>query len=98
MEDIKGDLNRSHIIVFFALGHGQDCNTVLATKTSGEELKAETRSGECVLGTGETTYASSIHEIKVELNKMNVQKITMTLDCCRTVSRGDQERLMVDLW
>ena len=43
--------------------------------------------------------ASSIHEIKVELNKLNTKKITMTLDCCRNVSRGaDQaEPVVVDL-
>ena len=46
-----------------------------------------------------TVIASSIHDIKVELNKMNTKKITMTLDCCRTVSRGaDQvETVVVDL-
>ena len=51
-----------------------------------DALMAQTSAGECVLGIGD--IASSIHSIKVELNKMNAQKITMTLDCCRTVSRG----------
>ena len=44
-------------------------------------------SGECVLGIGHMAF--SIHSIKVELSKMNAEKITMTLDCCRTVSRGE---------
>ena len=59
-------------------------------------LKAQTASGECVLGTGVSSHASSIHEIKVELNKMNAEKITMTLDCCRTVLR-EPEEYVVDL-
>ena len=51
------------------------------------------------MGTGVVSKPSSIHEIKVELNKLNAQKITMTLDCCRTVERGaDQaEEFVVDL-
>ena len=52
--------------------------------------------GECLMGTGPVAKASSIHEIKVELNKMNAKKITMTLDCCRTVSRG-AESYVADL-
>ena len=51
-----------------------------------DALMAQTSAGECVLGIGD--IATSIHSIKVELNKMNVEKITMTLDCCRNVSRG----------
>ena len=43
-----------------------------------------------------TAIASSIHEIKVELNKLNTKKITMTLDCCRNVSRG-ADPVVVDL-
>ena len=55
--------------------------------------------GECLIGTGPVAKASSIHEIKVELNKLNAQKITMTLDCCRTVERGADraEEFVVDL-
>ena len=55
--------------------------------------------GECLMGTGVVSKPTSIHEIKVELNKLNAQKITMTLDCCRTVERGaDQaEEFVVDL-
>ena len=51
-----------------------------------DALMAQTSAGECVLGIGD--IATSIHSIKVELNKMNTEKITMTLDCCRTVERG----------
>ena len=61
-----------------------------------DALEAQTSTGECVLGTGVCTMASSIHDIKVELNKMNAKKITMTLDCCRTVSRG-AESYVADL-
>ena len=55
--------------------------------SEGEEdvMTAQDSSGECVLGIGE--IATSIHSIKVELSKMNAQKITMTLDRCRTVLR-----------
>ena len=55
--------------------------------------------GECLMGTGLVAKASSIHEIKVELNKMKTKKITMTLDCCRNVSRGanQAEPVVVDL-
>ena len=51
-------------------------------------LTTQDSAGECVLGIGH--MATSIHDIKVELNKMNTQKITMTLDCCRTVERGPE--------
>ena len=81
-----------------ALGHGKDGVRVLAEPDTNNEdgvLKAGT-SGECVLGTGDVEIASSIHDIKVELHKMNAQKITMTLDCCRTVSREAQD-FVVDL-
>ena len=83
-------------------GHGKDNVRVLTEENknpSGEDdlpLTAQMAAGECVLGTGMSTMATSIHEIKVELNKMNTQKITMTLDCCRTVERG-AESFVVDL-
>ena len=59
-------------------------------------LKAQTGNGECVLGTGVSSHPSSIHDIKVELNKMNAEKITMTLDCCKTVLRESDDKV-VDL-
>ena len=62
-----------------------------------DALEAQTSTGECVLGTGAAAMATSIHEIKVELNKMNAKKITMTLDCCRTVSRGADSSFVADL-
>ena len=74
-------------------GHGKDNVAVLTGENqnpSGQDdlpLTAQNSSGECVLGTS-GDIATSIHSIKVELNKMNVEKITMTLDCCRNVSRG----------
>ena len=94
--------NLSTIIVNPVSGHGKD-NVAILTKQnenpSGEDdlpLETQNSSGECVLGTGMSTIATSIHNIKVELNKMNTQKITMTLDCCREVSRG-AEVFMVHL-
>ena len=83
-------------------GHGKDNVSILTEENknpSGEDdLPLETRdsAGECVLGTGVSTIATSIHSIKVELNKMNAKKITMTLDCCRNVSR-DAEAFVVYL-
>ena len=81
-------------------GHGKDATRVLTSQTDNNDeddlLKAQTASGECVLGTGASSIATSIHDIKVELNKMNAEKITMTLDCCRTVLR-DSEDFVVDL-
>ena len=52
--------------------------------------------GECVLGVGFDSTPSSIHDIKVELNKLNAEKITMTLDCCRNIQRG-ADGVVVDL-
>ena len=84
----------------FASGHGTDNVKILTEENknpSGEDdlpLAAQDSAGECVLGIGE--IATSIHRIKVELNKMNAQKITMTLDCCRNVSR-DAESFVVYL-
>ena len=69
------------------------------SSTPSEEegvLKAQTASGECVLGTGVSSHATSIHDIKLELYKMNAEKITMTLDCCRTVLR-ESDDFVVDL-
>ena len=83
-------------------GHGKDNVTVLTEENKnppGEDdlpLVTQNSAGECVLGTGVSTIATSIHSIKVELNKMNAQKITMTLDCCRNVSR-DAEAFVVYL-
>ena len=51
-------------------------------------LVTQDPAGECVLGTGVSAITTSIHSIKVELNKIIAEKITMTLDCCRNVSRG----------
>ena len=56
----------------------------------GEALEAQEPEGECVMGTGYASKLSSVHQIKVELLKLKAMKITMTLDCCRTPSRGYQ--------
>ena len=60
-------------------GHGQYNVNILSEED-----------GECVLGNGYSSI-TSIHSIKVELNKLNTQKITMTLDCDRTNWRIDEE-------
>ena len=79
-------------------GHGKDNVTVLIEENEsppspGVAMTTQDSAGECVLGIGH--IASSIHSIKVELNKMNTQKITMTLDCCRTVSRGAESHVVI---
>ena len=87
-------------ICLFVSGHGTDNIKILTEENknpSGEDdlpLATQESAGECVLGIGE--IATSIHSIKVELNKMNAEKITMTLDCCRNVSR-DAEAFVVYL-
>ena len=82
-------------------GHGKDNVRVLIEENNDpnkddDALEAQTSTGECVLGTGVTTHPTSVHDIKVELNKMNTKKITMTLDCCRNVSR-EAESYVADL-
>ena len=44
--------------------------------------------GECVVGTNRASTLSSVHDITLELLKLNTDLITMTLDCCREVTRG----------
>ena len=66
----------------------------------GEEdvaLEALSSTGQCVMGTGMVAVETSVHDIKVELNKMNAEKITMTLDCCRTVTRDTKSPFVADL-
>ena len=71
-------------------GHGQDVGRVWTVENKDDEdlLEAQAATGECVLGVGYSLTASSIHDIKVELNKLDAEKITMTLDCCRNFERG----------
>ena len=58
------------------------------TNSRGEQVEqAQEHAGECVLGNGRRGKADSIHDLKLELLKLNTKKITMTLDCCRTPSR-----------
>ena len=44
--------------------------------------------GECVVGTNRACTLSSVHDITLELLKLDTDLITMTLDCCREVYRG----------
>ena len=54
-----------------------------------EKKKALDPNGECLIGTGMASKLSRVHDIKMELLKLNTKKITMTLDCCRIGSRGE---------
>ena len=53
-----------------------------------EDKKALDPHGECVIGTGYASIFSSVHDITLELLKLDTEQITMTLDCCRKVTRG----------
>ena len=81
-------------------GHGQDVGRVWTegNKNTSEDdlLVAQGATGECVLGVGYSSDPSSIHDIKVELNKLDAEKITMTLDCCRNFGRSG-DGAVVDL-
>ena len=46
--------------------------------------------GECVVGTNSACTLSSVHDITLELLKLHTDLITMTLDCCRVVTRGTE--------
>ena len=46
--------------------------------------------GECVVGTNRASTLSSVHDIILELLKLDTDLITMTLDCCRLVTRGNR--------
>ena len=73
-------------------GHGKDGIRVETQEgeNSSHELveQALEPNGECVLGNGRRGKWDSIHDIKLELLKLNTQKITMTLDCCRIAIRA----------
>ena len=43
--------------------------------------------GECVVGTNRACTLSSTYNIRLELLKLDTDLITMTLDCCREVTR-----------
>ena len=72
-------------------GHGKDGIRVetkegLNSRQEPVEL-AQEASGECVIGNKFGGKADSIHDLKLELLKLKTEKITMTFDCCRTVTR-----------
>ena len=52
-----------------------------------EGSQAQEPHGECILGTGRSSKLASVHDLKLELLKLNAKKLTITLDCCRTVMR-----------
>ena len=51
--------------------------------------------GECWVGTTEELY--SVHDLKRKLLECVSNKITITLDCCRTQHRGPETRLALKL-
>ena len=69
-------------------GHGVD-NIQIEVEVDVKEKKALDHHGECLMGTGRANLLSRVHDIKIELLKLNTKKITMTLDCCRIGSRGE---------
>ena len=82
-------------------GHGKDSIRVLIGKNEehneDDALETLSSTGQCVIGTGMVAIETSVHDIKVELNKMKAEKITMTLDCCRTVKRDAKSPFVADL-
>ena len=76
-------------------GHGKD--SIRVETKEGENSRYELVEqalepvGECVLANGRKGRADSIHNIKLELLRLNTEKITMTLDCCRTVTRETRD-------
>ena len=76
-------------------GHGKD--SIRVETKEGENSRYELveqalePAGECVLANGRKGRADSIHNIKLELLRLNTEKITMTLDCCRTVTRETRD-------
>ena len=71
-------------IIFFK-GHGTDNG-----KIEVNNGKAETPAGECLVEAGYSNKLLSIHDLKVCLLEFNADRITLTLDCCRNFSRGNQ--------
>ena len=73
-------------------GHGKDgirVETEEGENSRGETVElAKEASGECVIGNKLGGRADSIHDLKLELLKLKTDKITMTLDCCRTPTRS----------
>ena len=73
-------------------GHGKDgirVETEEGENSRGEMVElAKEASGECVIGNKLGGRADSIHDLKLELLKLKTDKITMTLDCCRNVTRS----------
>ena len=73
-------------------GHGKDgirVETEEGENSRGETVElAKEASGECVIGNKLGGRADSIHDLKLELLKLKTDKITMTLDCCRNVTRS----------
>ena len=63
-------------------GHG-----VYNRKVDVEDKNALDPHGECVVGTNYACTLSSTHDITLELLKLDTDHITMTLDCCRLVTR-----------
>ena len=70
--------------IFTISGHGIYNRSIAVDSTL---KKAVDPHGECVIGTNYGCTLSSVHDITLELLKLDTKQITMTLDCCRTVTR-----------
>ena len=79
---MKKKSDRKEISMKCISGHG-----VYNRKVDVEDKKALNPDGECVVGTNAACTLSSTHDIMLELLKLDTDLITMTLDCCREVTR-----------
>ena len=86
------ELENFERVHFHFSGHGKDgirVETEEGENSRGETVElAKEASGECVIGNKLGGRADSIHDLKLELLKLKTNKITMTLDCCRTPTRS----------
>ena len=80
-------INRLH---FHFSGHGFYNQTVDAERNEFDEVDSSqsiTPIGECVVGNNGQKGLCSILQIQHLLSRANAEKITITLDCCRSLDR-----------
>ena len=73
-------------IQFYSQGHGIDNAKIDEVKDG----KAQTPTGECLVEYGIKLKLFSIHDLRTLLLRFNADRITLTLDCCRSDFRGNQ--------
>jgi len=89
-KNIGSDIGRMH---FHFSGHGVHNARIFIKpedKLTDSEVDTKTKitetpTGECMVGSSGELYA--IHDLKHELLKLGSESITVTLDCCRSLSR-----------